>query len=182
VSLAELAVATRYERLSLIPADFSYREFDINLHRLTEDPRSLKSLIAPFGETHSLTVLDCPPSLSNLAVQIFAAADAILVPVIPTHLSLRGFQQVRDFMKQKGLGHKRLYPFFTMVDLRRNLHRSLVENPPDELKRLMLTYIPYSSMIERMGEHREPVTAFAPSHPAARAYQSLWQDIFALMI
>jgi hypothetical protein len=46
----------------------------------------------------------------------------------------------------------------------------------------MLPHIPYSSMIEKMGEHRAPVTAFAPSHPAALAYQRLWEDIFSIII
>lgn len=182
VSPAELVVPTAYERLSLIPADFSYRGFDLDIDRFVEKGPALTRTINPFSETYSLVVLDCPPSLSRLAEEIFAVADAIFVPVIPTPLSLRAFQQVRAFMKKKRLGHKHLYPFFTMVDMRRNLHRNLVENPPAELRRLMLPHIPYSSMIEKMGEARAPVTAFAPGHPAAQAYQQLWEDIFSIII
>jgi chromosome partitioning protein len=179
---ADLAFATRYEYLSLIPSDFSYREFDLALEQFADSERALKKIIEPFGETHALTIFDCPPSLSKLAEQIFAAADAVFVPLLPTHLSLRSFQQVREFMKQHKLGHKHLYPFFTMVDLRRSLHRNMIEHPPDELKRLLLSYIPYSSMIEKMGEYRAPVPAFARSHPAAQAYLALWRDISAILL
>jgi cellulose biosynthesis protein BcsQ len=182
VSPADLAVETRYDRLSLIPADFSYREFDLALERIGNNRGALDNIIEPFSETHSLAILDCPPSLSRLAEQVFAVADAIFVPLVPTHLSLRAFEQVHHYMKEKKLGHKHLYPFFTMVDLHRNLHRQLVEQPPEQLRRLMLSYIPYSSMIEKMGEFRAPVTAFAASHPAGRAYTQLWQDIFSLLL
>ena len=182
VSPADLVVPTAYDRLSLIPADFSYRGFDLDIERFVDRRAVLKRTIDPFGETYSLAVLDCPPSLSRLAEEIFAVADAIFVPVIPTPLSLRAFGQVRSFMKKKKLGHKHLYPFFTMVDMRRKLHRDLVEDPPDALRQLMLPAIPYSSMIEKMGETRAPVTAFAPGHPAAQAYQRLWEDIASIII
>ncbi len=182
VSPADLVVNTAYDRLSLIPADFSYRGFDLDIERFVNSGAALKRTIDPFGETYSLAVLDCPPSLSRLAEEVFAIADAIFVPVIPTPLSLRAFEQVRAFMKKKKLGHKHLYPFFTMVDMRRNLHRDLVRNPPDALRRLMFPAIPYSTMIEKMGETRAPVTAFAPGHPAAHAYQRLWEDIASVII
>jgi len=178
----EFAVKTRYDRLTIIPADFSYRRFDLAVQRFDQDRTGLKRFIEPFGEHHSLAILDCPPSLSNLAEEVFAAADAVFVPLVPTHLSVRAFQQVREFMKGRKLGHKQLYPFFTMVDLRRNLHSAMVDKPPDDLKRLLPTYIPYSSMIEKMGARRAPVTAFASSHPAGKAYRRLWEDMLELLI
>lgn len=182
VTAADLTVETRYDRLTLIPSDFSYRKLDTHLDHMVDGRRLLKDIVDPFGETHSLVVLDCPPTLSHLAEQVFAAADAIFVPIVPTPLSLRAFQQVHHYMKARKLGHKQLYPFFTMVDLHRKLHRSLIEDPPKELKRIMLPHIPYSTVIEKMGEHRAPVSCFAASHPAARAYAELWQDIIALLL
>ncbi len=177
--IGDHVIATPYERLDLLPADFSERDFDLALARYADDRHALRRLIEPFGETYSLAVLDCPPSLSRLAQQIFAAADIVFVPLVPTHLSLRAFQQVREFMKQHDLGHKNLYPFFNMVDVRRKLHRDTIEHPPAELKQLLLSHIPYASAVEKMGEYRAPLPVFARSHPATLAFQNLWQDILA---
>ena len=182
VTAADLAVKTRHDRLTLVPADLSYRKFDTELETLQGSRRVLRNTLDTFSETHSLAILDCPPSLSNLAEQMFSMADAIFVPLLPTHLSIRSYQQVHQFIKTRKLGHKQLYPFFTMVDLRRKLHRNMIENPPEEIKRLLLTYIPYSSVIEKMGENRAPVETYAASHAAARAYRALWQDISALAL
>ncbi len=177
VPVGELVTHTVYNRLDLIPADFSYREVDLAIDRYASGDRLLSKLISPFGEAYSLVVLDCPPSLSHLAEQIFAACNAIIMPVIPTHLSLRTFEQARAFMKEKNLGHKRLYPFFSMVDRRRSLHRNILENPPASLKRLLKTEIPYSSMVERMGEFGKPLPAFAKNDPVTQAYRKLWEEI-----
>lgn len=182
VTAADVAVETVHERLTLVPADLSYRKFDTELETLEGSKRVLSNMLDTFSETHSLAILDCPPSLSNLAEQMFSMADTIFVPMLPTHLSIRSYQQVRQFMKSRKLGHKQLYPFFTMVDLHRSLHRNMVEDPPQDIKRLLLTYIPYSSVIEKMGENRAPVGAYAASHAAARAYRALWQDISALIL
>lgn len=177
VPVGELVTHTHYDRLDLIPADFSYREVDLAIERYADGDQVLARLISPFGEEYSLVVLDCPPSLSHLAEQIFAACNAIFTPVIPTHLSLRTFEQTRDFMKQKRLGHKRLYPFFSLVDRRRGLHRTMLDNPPQVLKRLLKAEIPYASMVERMGEFAKPLPAFARSDPATQAYRALWTEI-----
>lgn len=175
--VGELVVRTSYPKLDLIPADLSYRDVDLAIERHADGDQVLSRLISPFGEDYSLVVLDCPPSLSHLAEQVFAAANAIFIPVIPTHLSLRTFEQTREFMKEKRLGHKRLYPFFSLVDRRRKLHREMLENPPGSLRRLLKAEIPYASMVERMGEFGQPLPVFAKSDAATQAYRALWDEI-----
>jgi len=177
VPVGELVTHTAYDKLDLIPADFSYRDVDLAIERHADGDQVLANLISPFGEAYSLVVLDCPPSLSHLAEQIFAACNAIFTPLITTHLSLRTFEQTVEFMKEKRLGHKRLFPFFSMVDRRRSLHRNMIENPPASLKRLLKAEIPYASMVERMGEYGKPLPAFARSDPVTQAYRALWEEI-----
>lgn len=175
--LGRLVQPTRYERLALIPAAFSYRYFDILLKKVEPPREALKRLLRPFSEQYSLAVLDCPPGLSHLADNVFVAADLVLVPVVPTYLSLRAFEQLRDYFDEQGFAQSKLKPFFSMVDRRRSLHRELIENPPALLKNLARAFIPYSAMVERMGEHRAPVATYAPGDdPAALAYAELWLE------
>lgn len=181
IVVGELVEKTAYKKLDIIPADFSYRKIDLLLNQYADADSSFDQFINPFGETHSLVVLDCPPSLSALVEQVFRTADAVFVPLVPTFLSIRTFEQVRAYIKAKKLGHKRLFPFFSMVDIRRQLHRDLVKQPPDELKRLLPAIIPYSSAIEKMGQFRAPVNVYARSHPAAIAYENLYQQIMQVL-
>jgi chromosome partitioning protein len=176
-SIGSLKVHTRWEGLDLIPADISLRNLDIKLAEAGNSRAALKKLIEPLGESYSLTLLDCPPTLSPVAESIFAAADVLVIPVIPTHLSLRALEQVRAWLKEKNYGHLRVLPFFNMVDRRRLLHLEMVASPPAAMRGGLQTLVPYSTHVEQMGEHRAPIGEFASHTPAARAYRHLWFEL-----
>jgi chromosome partitioning protein len=180
--VGRLVKPSPYQNLALIPADFSYRYLDVMLKKVEPPREALKRLLKPFGEQYALIVLDCPPSLSHLADNIFTAADLVLVPVIPTYLSLRAYEQVRDYAREQGWPAARLRAFYSMADRRRGLHRQLLESPPASMAGSLRSVVPYSSTVERMGEHRAPVAAFAPADdPALLAYAELWLEIRALL-
>jgi chromosome partitioning protein len=89
---------------------------------------------------------------------------------------------VQDYFKQEGFDVKKLRPFYSMADRRRGLHRELIENPPLAMARRLRAVIPYASMVERMGERRAPMAAYAPSEdPALLAYAELWLEISAAL-
>jgi chromosome partitioning protein len=84
---------------------------------------------------------------------------------------------IDGYCDKRNLSRTKVRPFFSMVDRRKTLHRSLCDHPPDGAFRYFDTRIPYSSLVERMGLHRAPVAVFAVHSPAAAAFQSLWGEI-----
>ncbi|MDX1572717.1 MAG: AAA family ATPase, partial [Methylophaga sp.] len=120
-AIGELVKRTDYPNLDIIPADFSFRQLDVLLVGMANKSNPVEKLLAPFSEQYALVILDCPPSFSTLSEQIFATVDALYLPLIPTHLSLRTFEQTRDFFKEHNLKPKRLHAFFNMVDRRRSI-------------------------------------------------------------
>ena len=176
-TLASLKQQTRWPNLEVIPADLSMRNADIKLAEDGGGKARLKELVAPFGESYPLVMLDCPPTLSPVAESIFAAADWLIVPVIPTHLSLRAFEQVLEWLDGKKFKHLKVVPFFNMVDRRRDLHVEMLVKRPAAMKNGLKTWIPYSTHVEQMGDHRAPVGEFAPYTPAAQAYRAMWFEL-----
>lgn len=174
--IGKTIVPTGIDNLDLIPADVSFRNIDLQLEK-HGDRNTLADWLAPLGEDYALVVLDCPPSLSRLAEQVFRTADRVLVPLVPTWLSLNSWHQMKAFIGDKKLDGSRFYPFWTMADRRKTLHRQMLATPPPELKQLLPGYIPYASDVERMGEKRQPVHWFAPRSTAAHAYRLLWRSI-----
>ena len=181
--ISTLVKSTDYANLDMIAADLSMRHFDTLLSQQQEKGRDdlIRQLVAPFAEQYQLIVLDCPPSFSLLSEQIFKTADALFVPLVPTPLSLRTFEQTRDFFKENQLKAKRLHGFFNMVDRRRTLHRVILTHPPKSLKNRLETVLPYSAMVEKMGEYRAPLGCFAGKSPLALAYQHMWHEMRALL-
>ena len=157
-------------------ADLEARHLDVWLRKDNNSHDTLKNLIEPLSEQYSLLVLDCPPSLSHVADNIFAAVDRILVPTVPTHLSLRALMTLIDYFKANELPRTRLRPFWSMADRRRLLHKGLIEQPPKAMKDVCQAVIPYASSIERMGETRAPVVISEPSSDASECYRALWAE------
>jgi chromosome partitioning protein len=168
---------TDYPDLDLIPADFSYRNMDLFLEQAKKPERRLRELLEPLAGAYEYVFLDCAPSISLVSENVFHAADAVLVPTIPTPLSLRTFRQIRKFLAARELLSVRLLPFFAMADRRKQLHRDILDHPPDYLAGLLPTAIPYTSEVERMGLFRAPLGSFAGHSWAAQCYEHLWSDV-----
>lgn len=167
---------TGHENLDLLSADTSARSTDILIEETGRSKKRLKSLLSPLDGDYDLVFLDCPPGLSALSENIFHAADIVLMPVIPTTLSIRTYGMVKEYFKDKGLDLSRMMCFFTMVDLRKKMHLETMEELYRD-KRFFENYIPYLSDVEKMGIHRAPIGAFARSSYAAKCYEDLWDEI-----
>jgi cellulose biosynthesis protein BcsQ len=172
---------TDFENLDLLPADFSYRKLDLALDQAKKPVRRLARLLQPMEQFYDHLFIDCPPNITLVSEGVFVAADVLLVPTIPTTLSLRSLERLRKHLKKRRFRHVRLMPFFCMVDRRKSLHRRTSDDP--ELKRqgFLETAIPYASEVEKMGLLRQPLATFARSSPATHAYAALWREIGAIL-
>lgn len=167
---AKLIQTTRYAGLDLLPADESIRAIDRQLDKLGKKKR-LARLTEAQGKTYERIIFDCPPVLNELSAQIMRAADLVIVPLPPSPLSARAFEVVVEEVRGSGKGHPPILPVLSMLDLRRNLHRQARETNPT------WPVIPLASAVEQCAVERQPVGAFAPRSPAAKAFAQLWTAI-----
>ena len=161
--------------LDLLPADFSYRHLDIELDKRKKPLERLRGVLDQLDGDYDLAILDCAPSISLVSESVFSAADLLLVPVIPSTLSVRTLEQLQAFLARAGSSPPAVLAFLSMVDRRKKLHRELATSLPATLPAVSATAIPSASVVELMGLHREPVVTSAPRHPAAAAYRELWE-------
>lgn len=170
---------TDFDNLDLVPADFSYRNLDLLLDDAKKPLGRLGKLLAPMKSDYDLVVLDCPPSISLASEAVFRASNALVVPIIPTTLSARTYDQVASFVgEHPGVVRKlKLFGYFSMVDARKRLHREMVAELRETRPGLLETQVPSATDVERMGVHRAPVASFAPNSRAAKAYKALWAEI-----
>lgn len=173
---AALIKGTDYEGLDLLPADFSYRHMDLALDGFKHPTRRLARVLEPLRSEYDFMFLDCPPSISLVSESVFEASDWLLIPIIPATLSSRTFEQLDGALQGRG-GRPGVLPFFSMVDLRKRLHRQVIEEMRDRWPGVLEAEVPNLAEIERMGQRREVVTAFAPHSRAAGAYEALWADV-----
>ncbi|MDJ0520507.1 MAG: AAA family ATPase [Planctomycetota bacterium] len=170
---------TDYEGLDLLPADFSARHIDLIVDRTKKPKRRLRKMLRSLRKEYDVVYLDCAPSIGVASEVLFRIADALVVPTIPTTLSVNTLKRIKKHLKGMNGTAPSVLPFFSMVDRRKALHRRICADkdalPIDPLR----ARIPYSSVVEKMGTHRAPVPVFAADSKPARAYAKLGREIAA---
>lgn len=174
--LAELALGSDLPNLDIVPADLSHRTIESELARRGRPTRRLALKLAPLADVYDWVFLDCAPSVTLVSEAVLAAADAVLVPVVPSSLSLRTLEQMRQFRSEAGAEEVPLLPFLAMVDRRRRLHRDNAEALAGTGE-FLKPVIPMASAVERAAESFTPVTLATPRSAAADAYAALWCEL-----
>lgn len=174
--LQENIQSTHFEKLWLIPADLGNRHLDLVIEEVKQSKKKLKSLINHLDGKYDYLFLDCPPGVGLLSEAIFAAADVVLIPTIPTTLSIRTYEMIHSFFMEHELKQEKLKCFFSMADVRKTLHNEVINKYYNE-KGFLKSYIPYLSIVEKMGVKVAPVPSFAPSSYAAECFRELWREL-----
>ncbi|MBI2284334.1 MAG: AAA family ATPase [Bacteroidetes bacterium] len=176
MELLDAVQASAYENLDIIPADLSARHADVQLSEMKHSKRKISSLLSGLKKDYDVVILDCPPGISILHDAVFAGVDWILMPNIPTTLSIRSYETVAAYFRENELDLSKLKCFFSMVDHRKNLHHEVMNSFYKD-KVFLKSYIPYLSDVEKMGIHEAPLETFAASSYAAQCYRDLWKEI-----
>jgi chromosome partitioning protein len=116
-ALDDAIKGTDFDDLDLLPADFTYRNMDLLLGDTDSKPtRKIAQLLRPLAAEYDHVFLDCPPSISLVSENVMHAADVLLVPLIPTTLSVRTLDQLTEFVAGFHGRRPEIRAFFSMVD------------------------------------------------------------------
>ena len=169
--VSDLIRASNVAGVDVLPADDSLRTLDYAFHDLGKRKR-LAKIVGDLGETYDRIIIDCPPGLTDTSDQILRASDIAVVPVIPSALSQRSLDVIKDYVARKKGPKITLAPVFSMVDRRRALHQSELH------KHKGWPTIPMASAYEKVSEERRPIGELLPrSAPPVEAVAALWRRL-----
>lgn len=152
--------------LDLIPADTLLHVVDRH-----DRARHLRELLEKIASSYDRVIVDCPPTLGLLTEQIFELADLIVVPLVPSSLSMTALAQLQTYAEGRSRPSPELVPVFSMVDRRRRSHREALEEEPKRIA------IPYAVAVERMAASGVPIADMAPASSAAKSLAALWKTV-----
>ena len=139
---------TDFPSVDLLPADFRYRHLDLRLAATPKPGRLMRSLLRLLARDYDHVLVDCAPGISLVSECVLGAVDAVLVPLIPTTLSVRTYEQLVQFLERKRITRPAVIPFLSIVDRRKRLHRELVEHFRASGKGFLETIIPNATEVE----------------------------------
>ena len=160
--------ATATPDLDLLPADASLRSLDLFLKE-TKGQAKWVALLGTLNQRYECVIMDCPPGLGSTSEEIIRGASIILVPMIPSTLSVRACDEICEYVGANLPDAPPIFPVFTMVDRRRTAHRLALAADPG------FPVVPMSSVVELMADQHAAVGVYAARSPAARAFLDLWK-------
>lgn len=176
-SVANLIRESDFKGLDILPAAPGLRNIDRRLDRECRKRHRLTPVFESLNDLYDSIVVDCPPQLGLLSENIINLSDTLLVPVIPSILSARTLEQTYDFFKRKEYPARKILPFFSMVNASKRLHRDTMDSIDRKNMNFLVTTIPNSTEVERMGLARKPLVAYNPRSKAGMAFTALGMEL-----
>ena len=166
---------TAIPKLDVLSADTSLRKFNQRLESKKDAKDRVTQALSALAESYGLVIIDCPPMMTPQMEGVLKACDRILLPVEPSVLSIRAYEQIKqDYSWAKP---KQWLPFVTMIDRRKPGHLEWVNNELKAYPEFLKTYVAYSASAERMLTLRKPIVEEQPAVPLARNYMALWKAV-----
>ncbi len=178
-SVASKVMATRNDRLSIIPADLDLAGAEIEVARLEDHLTRLRKVLAAFVRSapYDYGLLDCPPSLGILMTNALAAADALLIPLQCEYFALEGLSKIVGIVEQiRGVNpHLTVGGIvMTMYDARTNLSQQVVDEVRQHFAAFVYqTIIPRSVRLGEAPSFGRPIIEYEPHGVGATAYRAL---------
>jgi chromosome partitioning protein len=166
----EFVRPTSIANLSLLSADRSLRGLD-RLFQDLDKRKRLAKLASSLNKGWDRVLLDCPPGLTATADQAIRAARLIIVPVVPSPLARRAFDEVVKHLREEHGRTAAILPVFNMMDRRRSLHLAAAAESPD------WPVVPMASALEALTANRPLAGPFPSGTVAGQAISRLWRGI-----
>ncbi len=170
-------------KMSILPSSPALAGAEVELLDAKNRDFRLREMIQPVADRYDYILIDCPPSLSILTINgLIAAKDGVLIPVQCEYLALEGLGQLTDTLQRI---KRSLYPqlevrgvVLTMYDGRTRLAMDVVQEVrkffPDKV---FQTIVPRSIRLAEAPSYGLPITVYAPTSSAAKAYAALTREI-----
>ncbi len=182
--VAETVIATRWAGLHLIPSHVDLSGAEVELVEAEGRENRLKEALAPVSGNYDFILMDTPPSLSLLTVNVFACATEVLVPCQTHPYAFGALAELFDTVDavreeiNPGLFISGIIP--TLVDLRTRVANVVMEQlKTDERYRGLLfkTAIRNNTTIAESAEVGKPVVFYRKSSYGAIDYNALADEL-----
>lgn len=173
---AIVAAADEWQGVGVVPAELGLasREQDQSVGR-----EFRLRTVSQGVDTHPLALIDCPPSLGQLALNALVAADAVLLVTEPAAASLAGLAAVAETIEQSRRYYNPALRVAGVVVNKYHSNRIEARSRMDELNeafgdQLWVPFIADREVINRAYGAGQPVSAFGSSGvSAASDYSAL---------
>ena len=180
--IAEAIIPTKLENLSLIPATLDLAGSEPVLLNAVGKEMILRDALDPIKKDFDFILIDAPPSLGILTINILAACDGVIVPLQSEFYALEGLSQLT---KTIDIVRKRINPkitilkvILTMVDTRNKLSQQVADDVQSYFgEKVSGVQVPRNVRLGEAPGFGEPAVTLFPDSKGAQAYLQLAKEL-----
>jgi chromosome partitioning protein len=174
----QIILPTEIDRLWLLPGSNNLTGANIELAAASDRALRLRRALEPVQASYDLVILDCPPALDLLTLNVLAAANILLVPMQAEYFALEGISELISTLERVRAAFNPSLTIegvlLTMYDDRTNLAQQVTETLREYFKdRLYRTVIPRNVRLAEAPSYGKPVALYDPRSRGTQAYFEL---------
>lgn len=171
--------------LDVLPATWQLAGAEMEMAAQPERESLLKKALIPLLDAYDYILIDSPPSLGLLAINIFTAADALIIPVQCEYYALEGITMLMEIFERVRAGlNPRLViglVVMTMHDERVILSRAVISEVRSVFgERVAQVVIPRNVRLSEAPSHGKPIALYDPKSRGAAAYSELAREVLTI--
>ena len=180
----QVILTTDVKNLWLLPGSKNLTGANIELASAEGRESRLRQALEVIKANYDLIVLDCPPALDLLTLNVLVAADTLIVPMQAEYFALEGISELVSTLERvqaafnPGITIEGV--LLTMYDDRTNLAQQVTETLREFFKdRLFKTVIPRNVRLAEAPSHGKPVAVYDSRSRGSEAYFELTNEYLA---
>jgi chromosome partitioning protein len=172
----------QFRHLDLLPATPELAGAEVELVDHPRRDSVMRSALADAAPSYDYILIDCPPSLSLITVNMLAAADALLIPVQCEYYALEGLSQLLNtvHLVQRNVNEALAIDgvLLTMYDARLNLSRQVATEAREYFGgKVFDTVIPRNVRLAEAPSFGKPIILYDVASVGAQAYLSVAKEL-----
>jgi len=173
---------TQYDKLDIIPSNIALSGGEIELVNIPGRELLLREALESIKENFSFIIIDAPPSLGLLTINVLTAADSVIVPIQCEYYALEGVSKLVNTIE---LVQKRLNPnleiegiLLTMADFRTRLTLQVIEEVRKFFQQKVFDVIvPRNVRLAEAPSFGKPISSYDPSCVGSHSYLKVAQEV-----
>jgi chromosome partitioning protein len=184
-TLAESTIhSVLFKHLDVVPATPDLAGAEVELVDRQGRERMMRNAVSRIRANYDYILIDCPPSLSLITLNMLAAADSLLIPLQCEYYALEGLSQLLNTVHliQHGINPELAIDgvLLTMYDARLNLSRQVAEEAREYFgNQVFETVIPRNVRLAEAPSFGKPIILYDVASVGAQAYMSVAKELLA---
>ncbi|MGA2728040.1 MAG: ParA family protein [Terracidiphilus sp.] len=180
----QVILPTEIKNLWLLPGSKNLTGANVELAGVEGREVRLRDALAPIRGNHDLVILDCPPALDLLTLNVLVAANSLIVPMQAEYFALEGISELISTLERVQAAFNPEISIegvlLTMYDDRTNLAQQVTETLREYFKeKLFQTVIPRNIRLAEAPSHGKPVALYDARSRGTEAYFELTGEFLA---